>query len=115
KIRSALSHLRQQTNRLEQTRDKIIKPEPSDKNSAVPVKVEDGGPLMRQIGAVRAVAFTLAFVPFLVYFMLTWHPHARTRTVKLFRPEHRAAAHSALGEISSMMRTFIAGNFTLGI
>lgn len=115
-IRSALSHVRQKTSRLEQAKDKIIQSEPSGKSSAVPVKVLDGGsPLTRQIGAASTVAFALAFVPFLVYFMLTWHQHARQKTVKLFGSEHRASAHSALGEISSMMRTFIAGNFILGI
>jgi predicted PurR-regulated permease PerM len=47
--------------------------------------------------------------------MLNWHRHARRKTVKLFSEENRATAHAALGEISSMMRTFIAGNFVIGV
>ena len=47
--------------------------------------------------------------------MLSWQEHARTKTVQLFRPEHRTTAYVALGQISLMMRSFIAGNFIIGV
>lgn len=116
KIRSALSHVRQQTSQLEQAKNKILQQEPQSKSTAIPVKVQNGSPaLTDHLGTASEVVSSLAFIPFLVYFMLNWHQHARRKTVRLFSPENRETAHAALGEISSMMRTFIAGNFVIGV
>src|SRR5205807_5451800 len=41
--------------------------------------------------------------------------HARTKTVQLFRPEHRSTAYVTLGQISLMMRSFLAGNLIIAI
>jgi predicted PurR-regulated permease PerM len=58
---------------------------------------------------------TLIFIPFLTYFMLSWQEHARTKSVQLFRPEFRTTAYVTLGRISAMMKSFIAGNFAIGL
>jgi predicted PurR-regulated permease PerM len=71
--------------------------------------------LTRGAGAVWEVALTVSFVPFLVYFMLTWQEHARAATVMLFRLEHRNAAYVTLGRISAMIRSFLVGNLLMGI
>ena len=52
------------------------------------------------------MVLTVSFVPFLVFFMLTWQEHARAATVMLFRLEHRNAAYVTLGRISAMIRSF---------
>ena len=57
----------------------------------------------------------VAFIPFLIYFMLSWQEHVRTKTVQLFREEHRSTAYVTLGQISLMLRSFIAGNFIIGL
>jgi len=54
------------------------------------------------------------FVPFLAYFMLTWKDHVRKSTVELFDPSHRKAAYATLGEISAMIKSFLAGNALIG-
>ena len=68
-----------------------------------------------KIGAVTEVVLTLCFIPFLTYFMLSWQEHARTKSVQLFRPENRSTAYVTLGHISAMMKSFIAGNFLIGL
>ena len=57
-----------------------------------PVKVQEergvdsliGG---SEIASLGEVLLTLAFIPFIVYFMLTWKEHARRSMVRLFPPE----------------------------
>ena len=116
KIKGVLSHLKQKTDQIQQTTEKVLPQESSKK--PVPVKLESGtgaGTLTSNLGAVTEIVLTMAFVPFLVYFMLSWQEHARKKTVQLFPHEHRTTAYVTLGQISLMMRSFIAGNFTIAI
>jgi predicted PurR-regulated permease PerM len=69
----------------------------------------------RGFGSVSQVVFSLSFVPFLVYFMLSWQQHARSATVMLFRMEHRHTAYVTLGLISRMIRSFMVGNLLIGL
>ena len=117
RIRSHLAHFRQQTSDLEKTTQQVF---PEDKNARkpMPVKVENQsapGGMSDKIGAVTEVVLTLCFIPFLTYFMLSWQEHARTKSVQLFRPEYRSTAYVTLGHISAMMKSFIAGNFVIGL
>lgn len=117
-IRGKLSRVTKQTNDLKETTQKILPGEAQKSKNAVPVKVESnsGSELFTQgLGTVTEVLAAIAFVPFLVYFMLSWQEHARTKTVELFRPENRTTAYVTLGQISTMMRSFIAGNFIIGL
>ena len=117
KIRTHLARFRQQTNELEKTTKQVF---PEDKQAKKPmaVTVENNGAqgmVTQNIGAVTEVVLTLIFIPFLVYFMLSWQEHARTKSVQLFRPENRSTAYVTLGHISTMMKSFIAGNFVIGL
>jgi predicted PurR-regulated permease PerM len=117
RIRSHLAHFRQQTTELEKTTQQVF---PEDKNAKkpMPVKVENQGAqgeMSDKLGAVTEVVLTLCFIPFLTYFMLSWQEHARTKSVQLFRPEYRSTAYVTLGHISTMMKSFIAGNFIIGL
>lgn len=56
-----------------------------------------------------------SFIPFLVYFMLSWRDHMRRSYLQLFRgPERHAAGRSWQG-IADMARAYVVGNFILGI
>jgi predicted PurR-regulated permease PerM len=117
RIRSHLAHVREQTSELEKTTQQVL---PQEKNGKkpMPVTVENqGAPGMvtQNLGAVTEVVLTLIFIPFLTYFMLSWQEHARTKSVQLFRPEFRTTAYVTLGRISAMMKSFIAGNFAIGL
>jgi predicted PurR-regulated permease PerM len=61
------------------------------------------------------VLLAVSFVPFLVYFMLTWKDHAHAKTVHLFPKEHHLTAFRTVGRISTMIRSFIVGNIIVGL
>ena len=71
--------------------------------------------LTRGFGSATEVLFAGSFVPFLVFFMLTWQEHARAATVGLFPLEDRHAAHMTLGMIAGMVRMFIVGNLLIAL
>ena len=74
-----------------------------------------GGLLTQGFGSVTQSLVAGSFVPFLVYFMLSWHHHVRSATVMLFRMDHRHTAYTALGMISRMIRSFMVGNLLIGV
>jgi predicted PurR-regulated permease PerM len=66
-------------------------------------------------GSVSHAVLAASFVPFLVYFMLSWQHHVRSATVMLFSLENRNTAYITLGLISEMIRSFMVGNFLIGL
>lgn len=92
-----------------------LRPATDDKNvvKVVPSPVTDL--VTRGFGSVSQGLFALTFVPFLIYFMLSWQQHARSATVMLFRMEHRHTAYVTLGLISRMIRSFMVGNLLIGL
>jgi len=71
--------------------------------------------LTRGFGSVGTAILAATFVPFLAYFMLTWQEHVRSATVMLFPLENRHTAYVTLGLISAMIRSFMVGNFLIGL
>ncbi len=61
------------------------------------------------------VAFMVSFVPFLVYFLLTWKDHVRRNAIPLFGLGSRMAAEKTLDGITLMIRGFILGNVLIGV
>jgi predicted PurR-regulated permease PerM len=117
KIRGSLSHIMQQTNKLQQVTENVL-PQGKNQQKPIPVKIQNSsndGMIQRNLGTLTEIALTAAFVPFLVYFMLSWQEHARTKTVQLFPQQTRTTAYVTLGQISLMMRSFITGNFIVGV
>jgi predicted PurR-regulated permease PerM len=118
KVRQTIGKYQKDTQRLRQSTQQIV-PETQEEKNAVRVKVQQGGGLSgmvkESLGPVTEVLAAVSFIPFLVFFMLTWQEHARSATVKLFKPENRTTAYVTLGKISEMMRSFIGGNFVVGL
>jgi predicted PurR-regulated permease PerM len=71
--------------------------------------------LTRGFGSVGTAVLAGSFVPFLAYFMLTWQEHVRSATVMLFPLQNRHTAYVTLGLISAMIRSFMVGNFLIGV
>jgi len=71
--------------------------------------------LSRGFGSVSEGILAATFIPFLVFFMLTWQEHARRATVGLVATENRRAAYVTLGLISGMIRNFMLGNLAIGL
>ena len=117
KIRDTVGKIRSQTNIIAQgTRSVVGSP---DKNKAIAVQVKPEPDLISIVSGdgstVMDVALAISFIPFLVYFMLTWKDHAHRATVRLFAEEHRQIAHRTVARISNMIRAFIAGNAAIGL
>ncbi|HEX7961044.1 MAG TPA: AI-2E family transporter [Terriglobales bacterium] len=118
KIRQTIGKYQRDTQRLKQSTQQIV-PETQDEKNAVKVKVQPDtgltGIVKDSLGPLTEVLAAIGFIPFLVFFMLTWQEHARSKTVKLFKPENRTTAYVTMGKISEMMRSFIGGNFVIGL
>ena len=61
------------------------------------------------------VVLMASFVPFLVYFLLSWRDHLRSRFLYLFDGEDREAAEHAWAGVGDMVRAYVIGNFLLGL
>ena len=61
------------------------------------------------------VLLMASFVPFLVYFLLSWRDHVRTRYLYLFDDDDRFAASHAWAGVGEMVRAYVIGNFLLGL
>ena len=56
-----------------------------------------------------------SFVPFLVYFLLSWRDHLRSRYLLLFEGENRDSAAQVWHGLGDMVRAYVIGNFMLGL
>jgi predicted PurR-regulated permease PerM len=113
KIRSMLQPYQQQAERLEKTGE-VVGPEDTN---VVPVRqVQTWSEVLTHgAGTVTDIVLAASFVPFLAYFLLTWHNHARSATVMLFPLHHRNTAFVTLGLIGKMLQSFIVGNLLIGL
>jgi len=68
-----------------------------------------------RLGSVYEFMLMASFVPFLVYFMLSWHDHIHRSFLQFFQGEDRAAAARSLQGIADMVRAFVVGNSLLGL
>lgn len=117
KIRDIISKYQQKAESLQQSTQDVL-PQNQEEKNVQTVRVQEGsaiaGILGRNVGSFTEVALTLAFIPFLVFFMLTWQQHAKAATVRLFDRKKRPAVYHTVMKIADMMRTFITGNFIMG-
>jgi predicted PurR-regulated permease PerM len=61
------------------------------------------------------IVLMISFVPFLVYFMLSWRDHINRSFLQFFHGEDRLVAARSLQGIAEMVRAFVVGNFLLGL
>jgi predicted PurR-regulated permease PerM len=116
-IRETVGKIRSQTSKIEKGTQSVVGTQGEKKPIPVEVKPEPGltGLVTGAGGDLIEVLLAISFVPFLVYFMLTWKDHAHRATVRLFPEEHRQLAHRTVAKISLMIRSFIVGNVVVGL
>ena len=68
-----------------------------------------------RLGSLYQVLLMASFVPFLVYFMLSWRDHINRSFLQFFHGEDRLIAARSLEGIAEMVRAFVVGNFLLGL
>lgn len=114
-IQALGAKVREQAEEIQQTTDTVL-PSDDDKK-AVTVKQSSSWTDMvsRNADSVSELVLALTFIPFLVFFMLSWQDHVRSATVMLFSMENRNSAYVMLGLIARMIRSFIVGNFIIGV
>jgi len=69
--------------------------------------------LLRNLGSLSTVIFSLSFVPFLVYFMLAEREPLTRRTRELFPEEYHPTVGRILMDMERVMRLFLIGNAIL--
>ncbi len=80
---------------------------------------EDRNPVadwvVARLGTLYQVVLMSSFVPFLVYFMLSWRDHIYKSFLRFFEgPDRLIVARSVTG-VSVMARAFVVGNFIIGM
>ena len=110
KVRDEASRFRKSAERFE-----VLPPEHEKGVVSVRTATDWTDILTRGFGSVSAAVLAVSFVPFLVFFMLTWQQHVRSATVMLFPLENRHTAYVTLGQISAMVRSFMVGNVLIGL
>ncbi|MGA2369983.1 MAG: AI-2E family transporter [Candidatus Korobacteraceae bacterium] len=116
RIQAMGAQLREQAEQIEKTTETVL-PENEAEQHAVTVKQSSSWTdlVSRNANSVSEFLLALTFIPFLVFFMLSWQDHVRSSTVMLFNMENRNSAYVMLGLIARMIRSFIVGNFIIGV
>ena len=89
--------------------------------TAIPeVRIHDesrpiGDYIYARLGTFYQLLLMASFIPFLVYFMLSWRDHIYRSFLQFFQGEDRLVATRALEGIAGMLRAFVVGNFLLGL
>jgi len=71
--------------------------------------------LLRGAGSLYSILALAIFVPFLVFFMLAAKRRIWKATIDLFPDEHHERVQAALDQVSSILRSFVAGNALVAI
>jgi predicted PurR-regulated permease PerM len=74
-----------------------------------------GDYIAARLSSFYQVFLLISFIPFLVYFMLSWRDHINRSFLQFFHGEDRLIAARSLEGIAEMVRAFVVGNFLLGI
>lgn len=114
KVRHIMEDYRARASKIEQS-TQTEPPKPPDKNTVTVQQTTDwAGYLTSSLGTFTEFVLAASFIPFLVFFMLTWQEHVRAATVMLFKMENRNTAYVTLGRISKMIKAFMLGNLLIG-
>jgi predicted PurR-regulated permease PerM len=110
----------------DQARRRNRRPEPPPTNPPQPgqsiqeVRIHDDSTpfsdyIVAHFNSLYTMVLMVSFVPFLVYFMLSWRDHINRSFLQFFHGEDRLVAARSLEGIAEMMRAFAVGNFIIGI
>ena len=70
---------------------------------------------LSRLSSLYQVLLMASFIPFLVYFMLSWRDHISRSFLQFFHGEDRLIAARSIQGIADMVRAFVVGNFVLGM
>jgi len=115
-IEKATLSFRQQAEKIKQSTETVL-PGAADESQVVKVREQTNLSewIISGFGGFTEVLLTVSFIPFLVYFMLSWRDQTRDATVRLFDPGNRTKVKTTLSGIAAVMRAFLVGNFICGL
>jgi predicted PurR-regulated permease PerM len=96
-------------------------PAPSPSPGAIPeVRIHEEGTaigdyIQAHLSSFYQILLMSSFIPFLVYFMLSWRDHINRSFLQLFQGEDRLIAARSMQGIAVIVRAFVVGNFLLGL
>ena len=104
-------------------RSRTPAPPPVDPNAPAPVQEvriqAERSPLLsflyERLETIYSVTLMASFVPFLVYFMLSWSDHIQRAFLSMFEGQSRTVAARSMESVGHMARAYMAGNFVLGL
>jgi|HubBroStandDraft_4_1064222.scaffolds.fasta_scaffold88017_2 predicted PurR-regulated permease PerM len=98
---------------------KVVEPPPAPAQiQEVRIHTEPTPLLTYLYGYIRSfydVLLMASFVPFLVYFMLSWRDHMRRSFLYLFSGSERQVVGKSWQGVADMVRAYVIGNFILGL
>ena len=116
RIQQMMAHVREEARQLEKTTETVLPSSEEDKKTVTVKQSSSWTDLVsRNASSVSEIVLALSFIPFLVFFMLSWQDHVRSASVMLFSMENRNTAYVMLGLVARMIRSFIVGNFIIGV
>ena len=116
RIQQMMVGLREEAEQIQRTTETVLPSSEADKKTVTVRQSSDWTDMVsKNASSVSELVLTITFVPFLVFFMLSWQDHVRSASVMLFSMENRNTAYVMLGLIARMIRSFIVGNFIIGI
>jgi predicted PurR-regulated permease PerM len=116
RIQQMMVGLREEAEQIQRTTETVLPSSEADKKTVTVRQSSDWTDMVsRNASSVSEMVLTITFVPFLVFFMLSWQDHVRSASVMLFSMENRNTAYVMLGLIARMIRSFIVGNFIIGV
>ena len=80
-----------------------------------PERTAVGDYIQSHLNSFYQILLMASFIPFLVYFMLSWRDHINRSFLQLFHGEDRLVAARSMQGIAVMVRAFVVGNFLLGL
>lgn len=95
-------------------------PVPTQPGAIPEVRIhEDRNPIAdyvyARLGTLYEFLLMASFVPFLVYFMLSWRDHLYRAFLRFFDGPDRIAAARSVEGVAEMARAFMVGNFLIGM
>lgn len=94
-------------------------PQPPQQPVVQDVRIRQEQLLLRQLynylWSIYDALLMASFLPFLVYFMLSWREHVRRTFLQFFEGEERLVAGKSWQGIADMVRAYVVGNFLLAL
>jgi AI-2 transport protein TqsA len=118
-LREHVVKVRQRTAAFERQTQSVLSPSDTEGPDLPPAETRAATSLEDLLGvgwkSVTEGLVLASFVPFLVYFFLTWKSHLRRNAVFIASGENRVVAERTIDGITRMIHGFVVGNVIIGV